>query len=281
MALDYTEKEFGGLYFNGILQQIQIKPIEYKYAGQQIISIGDSPVWTDSIKWIKPKGMNIWIAQRPLVNLPFYLLRSMGYLDGVQTEIDGVKYICRLVKDYSNNSQKMSEWEQLLEILGGQLNELPDWYNYPCWVESEDYLFYANTRGGAAVDTKTRYDSQMDWGFRPVLERVCVHKKTNPDAADHKHKETVVQYDDSCVIRVLFARNIYSRDADFFLVSFDQPLTDQQRKDFKSRIAEAKSDCQDSIKCVEILRIALRRFRISNGPQGKVIEIPGAHTLFV
>lgn len=85
------------------------------YNGKSIITIIDTGQWpTHTITWIKPDGLPIFIADRPLlVNISWNELEANGFVQGKKLWIDGFPYRCRLVR--VGPFMEANEWDRALD----------------------------------------------------------------------------------------------------------------------------------------------------------------------
>lgn len=132
----------------------------------------------DVITWIKPSGMNIFVADRTLVRfISWNELNSCGFVDGKKIQINGRRFICRLPRTVIKTDGH-NEWDSILKATTED-NALWHWQLMLFW-ESDipDSLFNRRikekaVRGALSAQFTNAYaPSTVDTGigFRPVLE---------------------------------------------------------------------------------------------------------------
>lgn len=172
--MNWETFQFGQLFLNGSQQHIPENPVKGgdipKYNGGPI-EIGDSK--TDKITWVKPHGMNLFIADRVLLsNVSWDDLNKYGFVEGKQVNLNGYPYRCRLLRVETNNNEHLHEWNKILNITT---------YDDVIWHWEDEYFWTAST-ADEGLCTVCGYFSaifgrnfptaerDIDVGFRPVLE---------------------------------------------------------------------------------------------------------------
>lgn len=172
--------QFGQIYQNGIPQHVPTNPTA---RGNFPTHLPDTPISIfnekdDVITWIKPNGMNIFVADRTLVRfISWDELNSCGFVDGKEIQINGRRFICRLPRT-ATRPDGNNEWDSILKVTTED-NALWHWQLMLFW-ESDipDSLFNRRikekaVRGALSAQfTNTYAPSTVDTGigFRPVLE---------------------------------------------------------------------------------------------------------------
>ena len=185
--MGYDRFHFGSLYFEDKEQNIEEQNIEQDptqdghpvpYDGISNIFIGKTEVGA-AIHWIKPKGMNLFIANRVLMNnISWNDLAKNSFVQGKKIIIDGQHFLCRLLQ-VGEDDHIPNEWDRILDETGEE-NILWHWRHYYFWGKDAakrhpgDMLenpyelrgcYGARQRGSASKTS--RLDSA---GFRPALE---------------------------------------------------------------------------------------------------------------
>lgn len=187
--MGYDVMTMGTLYLNGFPKDIRntdmtsTDPYIPQYRGRTTIAIGDT-VPGKAITWIRPNGMNIWVAnQTILTHVSADTLAAFGFDEiGTSVCIDGVKYICRLPFVGAKKGDA-NEWDSCLRNAGGD-DDLWHWSGPLFWgaetaVQSGKDKRYV---GGGKDRRKTAYVTHANYpgvGFRPIL--VPKHEDEMPE----------------------------------------------------------------------------------------------------
>jgi len=128
----------------------------------------------DAITWVKPDGMNIFIADRVLLNMVSWDdLNNAGFAEDKDITIDGYQYRCRLLQVGAEETEP-NEWDMSLDKTN-KSNALWNWRG--CFFWGKDIL-----RDNSATRAHRGYFSACGWhydsasyrsvhvGFRPALE---------------------------------------------------------------------------------------------------------------
>lgn len=174
--MGYSIFRFGALYLKDKIQHFPQKPKENgdipQYMQRPKISIGVEGK-EEPIAWIKPNGMNIFIADRILLgNVSWKQLKHEGFVTGKKITINGQRFLCRL-PHLKNIDGGPIEWHEILK-------ESDDADS--TWHWKRAYFWGAEAWDGEAVaafcgyhnprfihHTTTTYASEY-LGFRLVLE---------------------------------------------------------------------------------------------------------------
>lgn len=174
--MGYSVFKFGALTLDGKIQPVPQRPIEVgdipQYDGKTTISLGIlSP--GKGIRWIKPNGLNILVADRVLLaSVSWEDLNKNGFVKGESILIDGQHFRCRLLQ--AGESENVSnEWDKVLNETGEDNN---------LWHWDDMYFWGADAAHGASNRTVRGWVSARYWGgsaattgdvnvgFRPALE---------------------------------------------------------------------------------------------------------------
>lgn len=170
--------QFGRLYLGGMTpQHIPTSPTEdgdvpdYK-EGQGIDIMGTSK--EDSITWIKPDGMNLFVADRVLLkNVSWEDLKTAGFIEGKTVGIKGKRYRCRLLQ--AGNSENIpNEWNNILDTTT-ENNDLWHWEGMYFWGADSTTNMAAYCALCGYYSARYFYYTlasarDVYLGFRPVLE---------------------------------------------------------------------------------------------------------------
>lgn len=173
--------QFGQLYLDGIPQRIPIKPefagdIPQYNEGQRIEIAGSSG--DKAISWIKPNGMNLFVADRVLLDFVSWDdLDKYGFVAGETVCIGSQHYLCRVLQVGSRKGQ--SEWDSILDATSIK-NDVWHWASQSFW--GSDLADGVSGIGAKEFRANRGYSSARNWnydaasvkriglGFRPVLE---------------------------------------------------------------------------------------------------------------
>lgn len=177
--MGYSIFRFGALYTMGEIQHFPQKPKEdgdipqYNTAQRSKISIGEEAKG-ESIAWIKPNGMNIFIADRILLgNVSWKRLKYAGFVAGKEIVINQQRFLCRLphLRSHGDGS---NEWHEILKETD-DADYTWHWRRAYFWgTEIQDdkkgtamFCGYLDPRfiHHEAITHRSKY-----LGFRPVLE---------------------------------------------------------------------------------------------------------------
>jgi len=127
-----------------------------------------------AITWVKPDGMNLFIADRVLLNkINWDDLNAAGFVEGKDITIDGHWYRCRLLQ-VRLTAEKPNEWDMILDKTN-ESDDLWNWSNCFFWgrdISGKNSSFRA-VRGWVSARNWLNYDAatrRVLVGFRPVLE---------------------------------------------------------------------------------------------------------------
>ena len=176
--MGYDTFKFGALYLDNEIQRIPQNPLDKgdipRYWENAGIFFGtEAP--GKAITWIKPHGLNLFIADRVLLTqVSWEDLNKNGFVSGQQILIDGRHFCCRLLQ-IGKAPDVLNEWDKVLDIAGAE-NSLWHWGKMFFWgadALSVDGVIYRAFRGYYSArdwngSTATRRHG--DVGFRPVLE---------------------------------------------------------------------------------------------------------------
>jgi len=128
----------------------------------------------DAITWVKPDGMNIFIADRALLNnISWDDLNAAGFVKGKDITIDGHQYRCRLLQ-VGATADEPNEWDIILDKTD-ESDTLWNWRG--CFFWGKDILrnnsSFRAVRGW--VPARIWYYNSASFrypnlGFRPALE---------------------------------------------------------------------------------------------------------------
>lgn len=137
----YEVLQGGSLAVGGILKGIPEYPLGVDfiplYAGGQIGIVPST--CGEKITWIKPKGMNLYVADRCLlVCVSRDDLVASGF-DGTSSviEIDGEKYISRILKVGDVLNKAPNEWDDFLDAIGTEDDDLLHWKGVYFWGQED------------------------------------------------------------------------------------------------------------------------------------------------
>lgn len=127
--MNYDVFRFGALYLDHKVQHIPEKPIERgdipQYKGKLSISFG-AAVLGKTITWIKPRNLNLLIADRTLLaNVGWEDLNKNGFTTGKTVLIDGQHFRCRLLR-VGEDRNIPNEWDKVLDETS-ESNTLWNW----------------------------------------------------------------------------------------------------------------------------------------------------------
>lgn len=173
---------FGQLYLDGKPQHVPIDPTDKgdipSYQNEQTISIMDAND-DNAITWVKPDGMNLFVADRVLLNqIGWDNLCDAGFVQGKKVHINGLPYRCRLMLVHKQNKDT-SEWDEIVDATT-DFDGVWHWKNVYFWGTDDmcspagysvrgynlakGYYYYAG------------YIKKTFIGFRPVLEPLAADK---------------------------------------------------------------------------------------------------------
>lgn len=173
--MGYDIFHFGLPYVAGHAQRIpeQNENIP-QYDEVSVISFGPS-LDGKSITWIKPNGMNIFVADRVLLsNVSWDDLKKNSFVRGKRVIMDGQRFRCRLLRFGVEEEESPDEWGNILAET--DMNE-SIWHWDKAYFWETDILPEGATTGAirgltSALFWEDRRSSrrEVDTGFRPVLE---------------------------------------------------------------------------------------------------------------
>ena len=188
--MGYQIFEFGSLYMDNVPLATQAKTIGDVLVCKEdrFFEIGSTVKHPAlAIKWIKPHGLNVFVADRVLlVNMSWNALKMAGFVDGIPIMIDGFAYLARLPQVGMRYREESgfptqfndSEWDRCLDA-AGEADDLWHWTNMSFWGSDVSEIQYAvnadycGIRGGeSARSWNGAYSTsrEINIGFRPVLE---------------------------------------------------------------------------------------------------------------
>lgn len=174
--MHWESLRFGQVYQDGTPLHVPHNPIAAGdfpiYFLHSDISIMDNEN-DNAITWIKPEGMNIFVADRAVVRfMSWDELNFQGFVKGRKVSINGWKYLCRLLRTITTDG--MNEWDTIVNATTSA-NYLWHWKAMLFW-ESGVSSSASNrqvVRGGISAQHTDTFASDMEEnviGFRPVLE---------------------------------------------------------------------------------------------------------------
>lgn len=174
--MGYSVFKFGALYLDDKAQLVPQKPIrngDIPQYDENIISI-KSGEQGNTITWIKPDGLNIFVADRVLLtNVSWENLNRNGFVAGKISLIDGQLFRCRLLQ-VGKDGRTSNEWDTVLDKTDLD-NSLWHWQNIHFW--EADVSPYRTSRCVVRGYVSARYwfyhnatHRNVDVGFRPALE---------------------------------------------------------------------------------------------------------------
>jgi len=174
--MSWEKFQFGQLCMGEEALRIPQNPQNYdnipSYIEGEELSI--KPAVNDAITWVKPDGMNLFIADRVLLNMVSWDdLNNAGFVEGKNITIDGCRYRCRLLQ-VGAIKYEPNEWDAILDTTSED-NKLWHWTNICFWgkdVPSKDSSNRA-VRGWVSARYRHSYYAtyrRVNVGFRPALE---------------------------------------------------------------------------------------------------------------
>ena len=155
------------------------------YNGKSIITIIDTGQWpTHTITWIKPDGLPIFIADRPLlVNISWNELEANGFVQGKELWIDGFPYRCRLVQ--VGPFMETNEWDMALEATESSKQSNKLWHTDGVFFwgsvpgvdlvcDGDEVRFIRGNLSPRTFQSMPANHKAADVGFRPVLEPIPI-----------------------------------------------------------------------------------------------------------
>ena len=179
---------FGTTYLNDKPQSVPKNPMYGgdipDYSGNSAITIG-ATVLGKTITWIRPHGLNLFVADRTLLaHISWEDLYKSSLVKGQWTVINGQCFLCRLLR-VGESPERPNEWDDILNITGPK-DSLWHWKNMP--------FLGADTAIARPEHRVTRgHHSARNWsfinasyrsstvGFRPVLEPLGPNSEITPD----------------------------------------------------------------------------------------------------
>lgn len=182
--MNYDVFRFGALYLDHKVQHIPEKPIERgdipQYKGKLSISFG-AAVLGKTITWIKPRNLNLLIADRTLLaNVGWEDLNKNGFTTGKTVLIDGQHFRCRLLR-VGEDRNIPNEWDKVLDETS-ESNTLWNWEKMFFW--GADVSTYGSAHSVRGYVSARNWAQSNAWskdsfiGFRPVLEPLGTAKNT-------------------------------------------------------------------------------------------------------
>lgn len=184
----YDVYYFGTTYLDDKPQVVSQNPMYGRdvpdYSENSAISIG-ATVLGKTITWIRPYGLNLFVADRSLlVHISWNDLDKNGLVKGQWTVINGQCFLCRLLR-CGEGPELSNEWDDILSITGPK-DSLLHWKNTP-FLGADTVTMcpeYRVTRGHHSARkwhcVNAAYRSST-LGFRPVLEPLGPDSEITPD----------------------------------------------------------------------------------------------------
>jgi len=176
ISMGWEKFQFGQLYMGKEALRIPQKP-RYNDDIPSYIEGKELSIRTavdDAITWVKPDGMNLFIANRALLNnISWDDLNAAGFVDGKAIIIDGQLYRCRLLQ-VGTKENEPNEWDTILDKTD-ESNTLWNWKGCFFWGKDilRDHSAHRVFRGHHSarywyvISVPKRYTNV---GFRPTLE---------------------------------------------------------------------------------------------------------------
>lgn len=178
--MGYDIIHFGAVYLGSEEQAVPRNPTTTgdipKYHSRAAISFLPA-VSGPPITWIKPNGLNLFIADRVLLTcVSWNELNENGFAQGKQVEYNGQRFLCRLPQ-LGIDEGIPCEWTDVLSVTGGD-NSLWHWTDMFFWGSDAVPWRKSAIRAisGCGLGSTCHWDyaaeSEIaeDVGFRPVLE---------------------------------------------------------------------------------------------------------------
>lgn len=171
---------FGQIYQDGIPQHVPTNPIvsgdfPTYFPSSNISILKDKG---DAITWVKPNGMNVFVADRVLVRaITWNDLNTQGFADGKEIVMNGWRFLCRMPRTVTNPGGD-NEWDAILNATVKE-DWLWHWKAMLFWESgipssmSKSRLKRKPIRGALSAqhtDELAPSDEDIGIGFRPVLE---------------------------------------------------------------------------------------------------------------
>lgn len=127
--MGYSIFKFGAIYLNNKVLCVPQKPKEggdIPQCTQRFKISIETESENEVITWIKPNGMNVFVADRVLLgNVTWNRLKRDGFVGGKEIIINGQRFFCRLPRLYTTDDAKEqgqnlspSEWDKILTETG-------------------------------------------------------------------------------------------------------------------------------------------------------------------
>ena len=175
--MGYSIFRFGALYTKDEIQPFPQNPREDgdipQYTQRSKISIGATGK-EEPIAWIKPNGMNIFVADRILLGcVPWKQLKHFGFIAGKEIIINRQRFLCRLPHLRSQGGGP-DEWRKILKETDDSDSTWPGRRAYFWGAEAQDdkettAMFCGYHKPHFIHHDATTWRSKY-LGFRPVLE---------------------------------------------------------------------------------------------------------------
>lgn len=126
----------------------------------------------DSVVWVKPDGMNLFVADRVLLGATSWRdLNEEGFVKGRTVLIDGCLYRCRLLQ-VGDSENESNEWDKILDKTTDK-DDIWHWRDMSFWgigtTRTEDRV-YRGYYSARSWYSSLEYLRNPNIGFRPVLE---------------------------------------------------------------------------------------------------------------
>lgn len=146
------------------------------------ITIGDSE-YGQTITWIKPDDLGILVADRVLlVDVSWTDLCDEGFEEGREVDIDGVHYLCRLIRPLNKEDMTSeTEWDLCIKQTSSS-NRLWHWRSVKFFERgfpTNNAVYCRGSQSSRNVELAGKYEMSANLGFRPVLEPIF--SKSAPD----------------------------------------------------------------------------------------------------
>lgn len=176
--MGYNVFRFGALYTKDKIQPFPQNPKERgdipQYRAQRFkISIGEEGDG-DSIVWIKPNGMNIFIADRILLGcVSWKRLKYTGFVAGKEIVINQQRFLCRLPHIRSHDGGP-TEWHKILKETG-DADFTWHWrrayfWGAEAWDDEETIAMFCGYHEPKFIHHDASTTKVEYIGFRPLLE---------------------------------------------------------------------------------------------------------------
>ena len=179
--MDFDLVALGSLFLDG-----RVTSVNENYVAGSTINISDAPPDLGGrILWLRPKGMDVFIASDVLLKgITWDDLDTQSFTMNKVVTIGKTRYICRLPK-YKHGDIRC-EWHQILKAV----RDCPHFHSNQayCYVDEQDYKqsegnkkTIVKTDGYRTIRWFTKKDNpSQNVGFRPILEPLSTHIGPKP-----------------------------------------------------------------------------------------------------